>query len=162
MAFVRYIALAALVIWLGGMVVLGFLVAPATFRVLGVAAPTVGGFLAGAVFGEVLRRFHLLAYGCGAVMMVCLFAMKFVGPPPRSFPLRAGIVAAMLAVAGYSGIVVSGEMAKLQSSISGPVNALPEHDARRVRFTSLHQRATALMALNLAGGLVLLAWYVKE
>ena len=134
MALVRYVALIALVVWVGGMVVLGLVVAPTTVRVLAGSSPANGALLAGAVFAEALRLFHLVAFVCGAVIIVCLFAMKFVGPPPRSFPLRAGIVAAMLVVAGYSGTVLGG----------------------------MADRAKTLMVLNLAGGLVLLAWYARE
>jgi len=161
MAFVRYVALVALVVWVGGLLVLGLLVAPATFGVLHAAAPS-GGALAGAVVGDVLRSFHFVAYGCGAVIIICLFAMKFVGPPPRSFPLRAFIAAAMLLTAVYSGTIVAAEMRALQRSIAAGPGALPESDARRVRFDTLHRRTTVLMTANIIGGLILLGWYVRE
>src|SRR3954466_7027043 len=70
MLALRYVYLLALVVWLGGMVVLGALVAPATFQVLQAAAPETGRALAGALFGVVLARFHYLAYGAGAVLFV--------------------------------------------------------------------------------------------
>ena len=104
MLAIRYLALAALVVWLGGMVVLGLIVAPTTFRVLQEADPSGGRVLAGALFGELLSQFHLLAYACGGVVLVALFVMKFLGPPPAAFVVRAAIVAAMLAIAVYSGV----------------------------------------------------------
>src|SRR5262249_57296914 len=82
MVAVRYVALLALVVWLGGMVMLGAVVAPSTFRVLQAADPAAGRVLAGALFGEILRLFHLLAYACGALIILALVVMKFVGPPP--------------------------------------------------------------------------------
>jgi hypothetical protein len=162
MVFVRYLGLVALVVWVGGLAVLGLLVAPATFRVLQAVAPATGRLLAGAVFGEVLRLFHLAAYACGAIVLVALFAMKFVGPPPRSFPLRAAITAAMLLVAAYSGVVVSAEIGRVQRAAAGPIGDLAPTDARRVRFESLHRRSTALMGVDLLGGLILLTWYARE
>src|SRR5690348_11882263 len=42
MAVVRYVALIALVVWVGGMVVLGVVVAPTTSRVLAAASPANG------------------------------------------------------------------------------------------------------------------------
>jgi len=93
---------------------------------------------------------------------VCLFAIKFLGPPPRAFIARAAIVVVMLIIAVYSGYPVSREIAQIQSHLSGPVNALPEADPRRVRFDRLHQASTALMTINMALGLVLLFWYVRE
>jgi hypothetical protein len=159
---IRYVALLALVIWLGGMIMLGLLVAPSTFRVLQAADPAAGRVLAGTLFGDILRHFHLVAYACGGVILVCLFAIKFLGPPPRAFIARAAIVVVMLIIAVYSGYPVSREIAQIQSHLSGPVNALPEADPRRVRFDRLHQASTALMTINMALGLVLLFWYVRE
>jgi hypothetical protein len=159
---IRSVALLALVIWLGGMIMLGLIVAPSTFRVLQAADPAIGRVLAGLVFGDILRHFHLVAYGCGLVILVSLFAIKFIGPPPRAFIPRAAIVVVMLLVAIYSGYPVSREITEIQSHVSGPVNALPDTDARRVRFDRLHQVSTVLMTINMALGLVLLFWYVRE
>ncbi len=162
MRAVRYVTLAALVVWLGGMAVLGLLVAPSTFRVLQAHDPATGRVLAGALFGEILRQFSVLAYACGALVLVGLLIMKFVGPPPRAFPVRAAIVVVMLALAAYAGVPVSRQIAQVQSEVSGPMNALPETDPRRVRFDRLHATSTALMTINIALGLVLLGWYARE
>jgi hypothetical protein len=151
MSFVRYVALAALVVWLGGMIILGALVAPAAFDVLPRLA-TDGRSMAGALFGEILRQFHLVAYLCGGVIFVCLFVMKFVGPPPLAFVPRAAIVATMLALAAYSGLVVSPRIEALQAG----------GDHHSAEFDSLHQRSTLLMALNLGLGMVLLYWHARE
>jgi hypothetical protein len=162
MPAIRFIALASLVIWLGGMVVLGLLVAPSTFRVLQAQDPVAGRVLAGALFGDILRRFYLLEYACGALIVACLFIVKFVGPPPRAFALRAAIVVVMLGIAGYAGIPVAHGIADLQSRASGPINKLPETDPLRVRFDRLHATSTTLMTINMVLGLVLLSWYVRE
>jgi hypothetical protein len=164
MIVIRYLALAVLVVWVGGTIALGLLVAPTTFGVLQSSAPdpATGRMLAGSVFGEILRRFHLLAYGCGALLLACLFVMKFVGPPPTGFVIRAGIVAVMLAIALYSGIPVSREIAQIQAQAAGPMSALPQSDARKVRFDRLHAMSTTLMTINIGLGLVLLYWYVRE
>jgi hypothetical protein len=76
MPVVRYAALAALVFWLGGMA-----------QALGAGA-----------FGS-LTRVGLLS---GAVMLVALFVLKFVGPPPHGFVPRAAIVLGMLAITAAS------------------------------------------------------------
>jgi len=72
MPVVRYVALAALVVWLGG-----------TMAALDV---------------ELMRHLAPLSYACGAVTLIGLFVMKFVGPPPRAFVARSALVAVMLAV----------------------------------------------------------------
>ncbi len=162
MAVVRYVALLALVVWVGGMFVLGLLVAPATFGVLQASDPQSGRVLAGAAFGEMLRRFHLLAYVCGGVILLALLVMKFAGPPPHAFLPRIAIVAVMLVIAVYSGVPVAREIARIQSQVSGPVNQLAATDPVRMRFDRLHGRSTMLMTVNMAFGLVLLAWYARE
>ena len=105
MIVVRYVTLVALVIWLGAMV--------------------------DERFGELVRRAHLLTYACGAVTVVGLFVLKFMGPPPRAFVLRAGIALLMLAVAAAGAFVA--------------------RDALNL-----------LLTVNIALGLVLLIWYVRE
>jgi len=164
MIAVRYLALAALVVWLGGMIALGLLVAPTIFGVLQTAVPdaTQGRVLAGATFGEILRRFHLLAYGCGTILILCLAAMKIIGPPPQTFIPRLAIVVVMLAIALYSGIPVSREIDSIQSQVTGSISKLPETDARRMRFDRLHSLSTTLMTINMGLGLVLLYWYVRD
>jgi hypothetical protein len=144
------------------MVLLGLVVAPSTFRVLQATDPANGRMLAGAVFGAILRNFHFIAYGCGLVLLVCLFVMKFVGPPPQAFVARAAIVFGMLVVAAYSGVPVTRELESVQAQVAGPVSQLPPADPRRVRFDRLHRTSTALMTLNMGLGLVLLFWYVRE
>lgn len=72
MVVVRYAALAALVVWLADMLPV--------------------------VLGDALQR-SSVAFGCGGVVLVSLVVIKFVGPPPRAFFLRAGITGAMLMIA---------------------------------------------------------------
>jgi len=81
MLAVRYVALAALVVWLGGMMT--------------------------AVFSDLLRPFHLVSLVCGAVILVSLFIMKFVGPPPHAFVPRAALTGLMLLVLGASALLRS-------------------------------------------------------
>jgi hypothetical protein len=77
---VRYATLVALVIWLGAMV--------------------------DERFGDVFHyRPHFIAYACGAATVVGLVMLKFIGPPPIAFPLRAGIAALMVALAGATAFV---------------------------------------------------------
>ena len=162
MIAIRYAALIALVVWLGGMVVLGLLVAPSTFRVLQGHEGAAGRVLAGALFGDILRQFYMLAYVCGGIILCSLIVLKLVGPPPHGFPARAAIVAVMLAIAVYAGVPVSREIASIQSEVAGPMNRLPDADPRRVRFDRLHATSTTLMTVNMMLGLVLLYWYVRE
>jgi len=162
MLALRYAYVAALALWLGGMVVLGALVAPTTFAFLQAAAPDSGRALAGELFGTTLSRFHLLEYACGIVLLFSLAIMALLGPRPAGFAIRSAVAAIMLAVALYSGLVVLSEIQQIQQQAGTLPSQLPADDARRVRFDSLHQLSTRLMMLNIAGALVLLYWEARE
>jgi hypothetical protein len=161
MLALRYVYVLALVIWLGGMIVLGALVAPVTFDVLPGRTPE-GRELAGAVFGAVLAAFHYVAYGAGGVLLVTLAIMRILGPRPAAFGIRAAIVAVMLAIALYSGFVILTRIDSIQAAAGGSVSRLPPDDARRTEFDGLHQLSTRLMLFNMAGALVLLYWEARE
>jgi uncharacterized membrane protein len=158
----RYLYVLALVVWLGGMVMLGAVVAPTTFQVLQAHAPDTGRELAGAVFGATLARFHYIAYAAGGLLLVTLAAMRALGPPPPHVGLRAIIAALMLAVALYSGMVVLRQIDAVQIEAGGLPSRLPAGGTRRDRFDALHLLSTRLMMFNIAGALVLLYWEARE
>jgi len=158
----RYVYVLALAAWLGGMITLGAVVAPTIFEVLQSSEPATGRLLAGAVFGAMLERFHYVAYGAGALLLVTLLAMAVLGPRPRGFAVRVALVAAMLLVALYSGLVVSAEVGSIQQQVGGLPSSLPAGDARRVRFDELHRLSTRLMMLNIIGTLALVFWEARE
>lgn len=162
MLALRYVYVLALAVWLGGMIVLGAVVAPTTFRVLQASDPVAGRLLAGEVFGAFLTQFHYVAYGAGALLLLTLAAMAVLGPRPRGFALRLGLVAVMLLVALYSGLVVLREIDSIQLSVNGLPSSLSADDPRRVRFDRLHELSTQLMMLNIAGALVLLYWEARD
>ena len=169
MVLLRYAYVLALTLWLGGMIALGAVVAPALFSTLQTADPQSGRALAGAAFGAILSRFHYLAYAAGALLVITLTAMAILGPRPRSFAARSAIAALMLGVALYSGFVVLGEIDGIQREVAATAphalalpSTLPANDARRIRFDDLHQFSTRLMAFNIVGALVLLVWEARE
>jgi uncharacterized membrane protein len=162
MLALRYVYVLALVVWLGGMVLLGAVVAPTTFGVLQASEPTNGRALAGALFGEVLARFHYVAYGAGAVLLVSLAVMAVLGPRPRGFAVRVAIVGVMLLIALYSGVIVLGTIDAIQQEVGMLPSRLPVGDGRRIRFDQLHQLSTRLMVVNIIGALVLLYWEARK
>ncbi len=162
MLAVRYVYVLALVVWLGGMLLLGAIVAPTTFQVLQAGDPVSGRALAGALFGSTLARFHYVAYGSGALLILALGVMRVLGPKPAAYAVRTLIAAAMLGVALYSGVIVLGRIDRLQQDAGILLSRLPAGDARRVEFDALHLRSTQLMMANIAGALILLYWEAKE
>ena len=162
MLALRYVYILALAVWVGGMIVLGAVVAPTTFQFLQNTEPAHGRLLGVAVFGAVLSRFHYVAYGAGTLTLLALAAMALLGPRPRDLAVRTSIVGLMLVVALYSGFGVLREIDSIQQEVGGPSSSLPADDAKRLRFDELHQRSTQLMVLNIVGALVLLYWEARE
>lgn len=162
MLALRYVYLLALILWLGGMAVLGAVVAPTIFQVLQASDPATGRVLGGEAFGVMIGRFHYVAYGAGALMLLTLGAMAALGPRPPRFAIRASIVAGMLGVALYSGLVVLERIDQIQEAAGELPSRLPPTDDRRVRFDELHELSTRLMMLNMAAALVLLYWEAKD
>jgi hypothetical protein len=107
MIIVRYATLVALVIWLGVMV--------------------------GARLGELVGRLDVLSYVCAGGLVVGLFMMKFLGPPPPGFITRVVIVVLMLGIAVASALfAITPDLSKMLSLV------------------------------NIGLGLALLFWYVRE
>lgn len=162
MFLLRYLYILALVIWLGGMAVAGIVVAPSIFAVLEQWNAAEGRVLGGQVFGEVLRRLHLVGYAMGGAMFVAKTLQRLLGPRPVGYGIRMGIVGLMLAFTLASGEFVTPRASALAREVSGPISALPETDARRVDFERLHSYSGWLLGLTALGGLALLWWEAKE
>src|SRR4029079_18073161 len=162
MRLLRYFYVLALAMWLGGMSIAGFVVAPVTFGVLEGWNPATGRVLAGQVFGAILARLNLVAYVAGAAMVLVLTAQRLLGPRPRSYGIRVGILGVMLALTFYAGSFLAPRIEHLQAEVKGPMNALAADDPRRVEFDHLHRTSTALVMATLVGGLVLIGWETRE
>ena len=162
MLALRYDYVLALVVWLGGMVVLGAIVAPATFQVLQASAPSIGRALAGDLFGQIIARFHYVAYACGGIMLTSMVAMALLGPRPRAFAVRLAVISVMLLVALYSGLIVLRTIDAIQLEVGRLPSLLPPEDVRRIRFDELHQLSTRLMMANIVGALGLLFWEARD
>lgn len=162
MLALRYAGVVALTLWVGGGVVLGAISAPAVFDVLAARHVADDRALAGAIFGETLRRYHLLSYVCGLVLIASLLARGVLGPRPVKFAVRLGIALVMLLATAYSGVVVSGRISRVQADIAGPVSSLPETDPRRIAFGQLHATSTGLLLIPILGGLLLLWPELKD
>ena len=162
MLVLRYAALLALVVWIGGLLVLGGIAAPSIFDVVAEKQLANGRMLSGALFGEMLRRFTLVSYAAGGVLMLTLLARRILGPRPHRFAWRAGIVAVMLAATAYASLVVGSRIEQLQHEIGVAPSTLPDGDPRRVEFGRLHGISTALQLVPLLGGLLLIFWEIKE
>ena len=162
MLALRYAGVLALTLWVGGLLVLGGIAAPSIFAVAGAHQLVGDRALAGAIFGETLRRFHLLTYLCGFVLMGTLLMRGVLGPRPIRFALRLAVAFLMLLASAYSGVIVSGQLSRAQAAIGVAPSALPEGDPRRSAFGRLHALSTGLQLVPILGGLFLMFRELKD
>lgn len=158
----RFLALLALVVWIGGLTVLGGIAAPVAFDVTAALHLDQSRAVAGALFGEMLRRFTLVSYGAGVILLLTLFVRRILGPRPHRWGIRTAIASLMLLASAYAGLVIASRIHTLQREIGVAPSSLPEGDPRRVEFGRLHGVSTALQLVPLLGGLALIFWEIKE
>jgi len=162
MILLRYLYVVALVLWVGGLITAGALVAPSVFGVLQAWNASQGRVLAGEVFGEVLLRLTWLSYVMGGVMFVALTLHRLLGARPVKYGVRVGIMAMMLVMMMITGFVLIPEVDAIQAQVAGPVAELPDTDARRVEFNRLHGLSNILFSITAIGGLALCWWEARE
>jgi hypothetical protein len=162
MLALRYAAVLAVAVWIGGLVALGGVAAPAIFDVVAATHTADARMAAGAIFGEAFRRFHFVALGCAGIVLLSLAARALLGPRPRHFAFRGGIGLLMLAATLYSGFVMSPAVRRAQVEIGAAPSSLPEGDPRRAAFGRLHAQSSALQIVPIVGGLLLMFWDIKD
>jgi uncharacterized membrane protein len=162
MVLLRYLYVVALVVWVGGLVVAGALVAPSVFGVLQAWNESEGRVLAGQVFGAVLLRLTWLSYAMGLVMFITLTLHRLLGARPLKYGVRVGIMGVMLAMMLAMGFYIIPRVNSIQVTITGPVSALADTDARRVEFNRLHSLSNILFSITAIGGLALCWWEARE
>ena len=142
--------LLCLVVWLGGIIFFGAVVAPTVFSVL----PTHD--LAGRVVNRSLGLLHWIGLVSGLVFLLCSWiysrlASGFVHP----FAARNVLIVLMIALTLISLFVVTARMNVLRSSM-GVIDDVPYSDSRRIEFNQLHQWSTRLEGGVFLMGLVVL------
>ncbi|HET9704729.1 MAG TPA: DUF4149 domain-containing protein [Vicinamibacterales bacterium] len=162
MIVLRYLYVVALVLWVGGLVVAGALVAPSVFGVLQAWNASEGRVLAGQVFGEVLLRLTWLSYVMGGVMFIALTLHRLLGARPVKYGVRVGIMAVMVTMMMVTGFWLIPQVDAIQAGVKGPVAELAATDPRRVEFNRLHGLSNILFSITAIGGLALCWWEARE
>jgi len=156
-AFFRYLAIVALAVWVGGLVALAGIAAPAIFEVLQAHDAETGRQLAGEVFGLILGRFQYVAWAAAALLFLSYGSRAALGPRPHRTAIRIWVVAAMLAASLVIVFVIVPNVDAIRMSVDGAVAMLPADDARRIAFGRWHGLASVLSLATIVGGLGL-AW----
>ena len=162
MILLRYLYVVALVLWVGGLIVAGALVAPSVFGVLQAWNEAQGRVLAGQVFGEVLLRLTWLSYLMGGIMFITLTLHRLLGARPVKYGIRVGIMALMLIMMMITGFFLIPQVDAIQAGVQGPMTLLPDTDPRRLEFNRLHGLSNILFSITAIGGLALCWWEARE
>ena len=162
MVLLRYLYVVALVLWVGGLITAGAVVAPSVFGVLQAWNEAQGRVLAGRVFGEVLLRLTWLSYAMAGVMFITLTLHRLLGARPVKYGIRVGIMGLMLLLMMYMGFFLLPGVDAIQAQVQGPVGSLPATDPLRVEFDRLHGLSNILFSITAIGGLALCWWETRE
>ena len=162
MVLLRYLYVVALVLWVGGLVSAGALVAPSVFGVLQAWNASQGRMLAGQVFGDVLLRLTWLSYAMAVVMFLTLTLHRLLGARPLKYGLRVGIMTVMLLLMMAIGFYTLPGVNAIQAQVTGPVSQLAAADPLRLEFERLHGLSNILFSITALGGLALCWWEARE
>jgi hypothetical protein len=126
----RTIEFLCLGVWLGGVCLLSFVVAPGAFSILG------NRDMAGSMVAYTLGRAHIIGIGAGIIYLVAniLSASTF----PNIARLAAIAVIIMLLLTVFSQFYVMAHLADLRTQM-GSVDRTPAADPLRAEFDKLHQ-----------------------
>ena len=156
---VRYLMLLALVVWLGGIIFFGAVMAPVLFSVL--PSPE----LAASVIGPSLTILHAMGLTAGVVFLTAIFVVrKRISRSlfTRSVPV---LVLLMVLLTAMSQFYVLPKMEKLRPQMAGYIYTTPlpdrekQAEAARQEFDSLHHWSTRIEGTVLILGLIALAYF---
>ena len=147
MNFLKFLMLLALVLWIGGVVFFGAVMAPTLFAVL----PTHD--LAGKVVNPSLAKLHWIGLICGVVFLICSMALSYsLRGSAQLFAPRHLAIVLMLVLTLFSQFVVAKKMLRLRDNI-GVIDNVSTNDPLRVEFNRLHVWSTRLEGCVLILGL---------
>jgi hypothetical protein len=140
----------SLALWVGGTLLVA-IAAPVVFR----EVPSRDR--AGAVFGEILRRFEAVKHVLSLALVLGIFAGLERGGARDQRTVAAG-VAIFVAIATnvYGAMVLRPRMKYFQMKV-GSFDAAGPEDPWRARFDRLHRRATRILLLGWAAAATALA-----
>jgi hypothetical protein len=149
MAFLRFLILLCLSVWLGALVFFPVL-AETSFSSLPSA------HLAGIVVRGSLIKLHWMGLGCGILFLICslMYNRKALGDA-RTLSLPHAAIGLMLALTAISQFMIIPRMDTLRAQ-AGEIATLSAENPIRHSFDSLHAWSTRLETIVLLLGLLLL------
>lgn len=142
----------ALALWVGGTLVV-VIAAPVVFRTIG------SRDLAGAVFGEILRRFEIVKQALSLALVIGVFVTLERGGGLAGPRVVAGVgIFVAIATNVYLAMVLRPRMGYFREKV-GSFDAAAANDPWRARFDRLHRRSTRVLTFGwIAAGVALALW----
>lgn len=131
----------ALGLWVGALVFVSFVVAPAVFG-------TVPSETAGTVMGAIFPRYYAFTIAVGIVALLAALPLRSTARG-SGWAAIVGMMIVMLAATAYAGLVVSPRARAIRPAL----HQEPVDPAVRAEFDGLHRRAVQLNGLVLLLGL---------
>ena len=137
-------------IWLGAMLFLSFVLAPAAF------ATIESRQLAGDLVARALNILYLSAYVLGPLLVL----VRVLGRPPgrqRLWAVQVILLILMTASTLVSREIVGTKLLELRRAMGSVMETGPRDDPRRLLFQQWHQFSVLLMLFNIAAAAAVLA-----
>jgi Domain of unknown function (DUF4149) len=146
MAFLRFLMLLSLIVWLGGIIFFALL-APTLFSVLSTR------HLAGSVVAPMLTKLHWMGIVSGITLLVSsmIYSRSTTGVA-QPLAMRHLLIYFMLALTLISQFGISPRMAALRASM-GEIDSVAVTNPARLQFNALHAWSTRLESSVLLLGL---------
>jgi len=160
---VRSLILFGLVVWVGGIIFFAAVVAPVAFGWVMpmVGDPARGLQIAGTMVRISIVRLHDIGLVCGIILLLLCIIEKTARLTWRSIAPQLVLLAAMLALTGYSQFSVIPRMDALRIQ-AGPAMDNPSMTVpAKVDFNRLHNLSTRLEGIVLLCGLGLIVLYAR-
>ena len=159
----RSLILLAIVVWMGGLLFFGAVVAPVAFESLMpmFPDPAVGLQVAGTMVRDSLTRLHDIGLFCGAALLLLCIIECVTRATRRSIGPSILLVAVMMGLTAYSQFSVIPRMETLRIQ-AGPAIADPSStNPARLDFNRLHNLSTSLEGIVLLCGIGLIILYAR-
>ena len=155
MSFLRFLMFLSLVVWLGGVIFFGAVLAPTVFRVL----PT--HQLAGNVVNRSLNVLHWIGIISGVAFLVSsMIHTRFTTGALHPLACRHVLLYFMLILTLISQFGISPKMAELRTSMEN-IDSIAPTNPLRLQFNALHVWSTRLESAVLLMGLVVVYLIAK-
>lgn len=160
---VRSLILLGLVIWLGGLLFFGAVLAPVAFGSLlpMFSDPAFGVHVAGTMVRISLLRLHDIGLIVGVILLLLCILERVARLTRRMIVPQLVLLAAMIALTAYSQFSVIPRMDALRLHSGAGIASLQRDNPTRENFDRLHNLTTQLESIVVLCGVALVVLYAR-